>query len=358
MKKFSQNSLHIIGAGIAGLALGRALARKGISCTIHEKEPKLGVYSSGKNAGMIRIYEGDPVMGWFTRRGTELLFSLQENHPPFLEGTGLFINPVETDYREEGKKNGNTTEKHFERFNLVPGNALVSPDKLLAVLADEVIQGGSRILYNSEFIPSWNKEGLLSGHFSDGCIVEKDAYFILANGSFINAPAFSDFIKGMPVAPYKRHLAEIKMTEQSVQTLFSNAGIWWDELSGCYFRKTLTGIIATHGDQKKTTYNDYSAEQKEKELFVKNFYNAFPEISSASPEITDFRACLRTMATDQYPLIGKIKDRNYFYMIAFGGRGMTCGMAYAELAADMLAEPDNDYWPENVFSPTRFLQES
>ncbi|MGE3165801.1 MAG: NAD(P)/FAD-dependent oxidoreductase [Planctomycetota bacterium] len=69
MRQTSEREVIVVGAGLAGLAAGHALAAGGIrGVLVLESEPALAVHTSGRSAGMVRRLVEDP---WMARLAIE-----------------------------------------------------------------------------------------------------------------------------------------------------------------------------------------------------------------------------------------------------------------------------------------------
>jgi D-arginine dehydrogenase len=77
MARVSGGRVVVVGGGLAGLASAWALAGRGLSVTLVEREASPGHHASGRNAGLVRRVVDDPVLAALGRRGAELLL-----HPP------------------------------------------------------------------------------------------------------------------------------------------------------------------------------------------------------------------------------------------------------------------------------------
>jgi L-2-hydroxyglutarate oxidase LhgO len=72
-----------VGAGLVGLAIGRALARRGAEVTVFEKEPDLARHQSGHNSGVVHAgiyYPPGSLKATLCRRGVGLLKDFCAEH--------------------------------------------------------------------------------------------------------------------------------------------------------------------------------------------------------------------------------------------------------------------------------------
>ena len=66
----------VIGGGIAGLSVARALALRGRAVTLLEAEAQLGTHSSARNAQIWLPVDDDETTGPLARRSAEILTGL------------------------------------------------------------------------------------------------------------------------------------------------------------------------------------------------------------------------------------------------------------------------------------------
>src|ERR1700693_1062744 len=79
----------IIGAGFAGVSTAWALARAGMrSSLILEREFSYGTHASGRNAGLIRIAEEDPLIRALALRSLDYLRHFERDGQPIVRPTG------------------------------------------------------------------------------------------------------------------------------------------------------------------------------------------------------------------------------------------------------------------------------
>lgn len=84
-----QYQCAIVGAGFAGASTAAALARAGISSgIILEREFTFGTHASGRNAGLVRLVEEDPLIRTLALRSLETLRAVKVDGNPVLKTTG------------------------------------------------------------------------------------------------------------------------------------------------------------------------------------------------------------------------------------------------------------------------------
>jgi len=102
-----------VGAGLVGLAIGRALARRGADVTVFEKEPDVAQHQSGHNSGVVHAgiyYPPGSLKATLCRRGVGLLKDFCAEH--------------DVAYREIGKVVVARDEVERERLRGIESRAL------------------------------------------------------------------------------------------------------------------------------------------------------------------------------------------------------------------------------------------
>ena len=168
----------ICGAGILGLTIARELVERGVGeIFLLEKEPELGVHSSGRNSGVLHAgiyYTPDSLKAQFCYRGNLLMRQYcKERGIPILE-TGKVIvtkrkeelETLEELYRR-AKRSGVPVEmvgekelkeiepyaKTVEKALYSPFTAVVPPQRILHALEQELLQTGKvKILKKVRFL--------------------------------------------------------------------------------------------------------------------------------------------------------------------------------------------------------------
>lgn len=334
--------VHIIGGGIAGLLTAEALEARGKSWQLYERSGAIGPEASGKNAGIVRTYEADPVIAAVA--GGSLGY-YAANEPSF-DKTGILLRPWEFDYDVESAESRPFSHGRFTGFFL-PENGTVKPMPMLHRLANAAYKHG-KIIYNCD-----------AGIVIDGDIIHLR---LPSNGAGTLALAAGDQV----VIAAGEGCAAISDTLQAELGLISHqrtlyeyrntagyAGpVEWDEESGCYFRPWDETLVATAGEQipVPVTYARDNTPVKSEES-INLLEKQFPQLSRAA--LVGYRTCRRTMPLDNRPFCGK--DRQFdrlFWFTGLGGRGISIAPVLADALADLVCghEPKHDLAP---FSPAR-----
>jgi L-2-hydroxyglutarate oxidase LhgO len=109
----------VVGAGIVGLAIGRALAARGAEVTVFEKEPDLALHQTGRNSGVVHAgvyYPPGSLKATLCRRGVGLLKDFCAEHDLPYQEIGKVV--VARDEVERGRLD---EIERRARANGVPG---------------------------------------------------------------------------------------------------------------------------------------------------------------------------------------------------------------------------------------------
>jgi len=190
MRKITKTDFLIIGAGIIGLAIAKALrelySEKEI-CII-EKEESLGAHASGRNSGVLHAgfyYTPDSLKAKFTRQGNQELKEFCEEKGLRLNKCGKVVvakNEKELETLFELKRRGDIngvelyiiTEKELKDLEpnaktykyalLSPNTATVDPLEVLKALESELREKEVKFFFNSPYEKKLNDDlGIIAG---------------------------------------------------------------------------------------------------------------------------------------------------------------------------------------------------
>lgn len=329
--------VHILGGGIAGLLLAAELERRGIAWHVWEKAPQPGAEASGKNAGIIRSYEADPVISKLARMS---LAYYRANEPSF-DGCGIAIAPWEFDYLAPDYPK--TTLISGKEGILLTEDGCVEPVHVLQRLAGASYRHG-KIHYSVTARVDCAGSNLI-WRFGDK---EPDAgdSIVIACGE--GAIAFDSALgRNLKLLPHLRTLYEYE------NVLNYRGPVQWDEESGCYFRLSGNTITATAGEQipvpprAANESDDCQADEKSPAVLARQF----PILQQG--KLLRWRSCRRLMALDNRPYCGRDAElANLYWLTGLGGRGMSIAPALARLLADLIVLGKGDELLE-ALSPAR-----
>lgn len=381
----SHADVVVVGAGFAGLATARELARAGLDVVVLEAEAIPGFHSSGRNAAIARRLIEEPAVAALAARGMELLERLPSEVPLFARTGGLLVG----DDALLSRLASVAAAIPIEAQRLGPDDLLRRVPALAgAELVSEGREAAARGLVGGLFVPDdgvVDIHALLSAllapvrartHFSTPVTaLERDASSgrsprisavvtprgRIATSSVVNAAGFRAnaiaALAGLPPFPFepvRRHLFVTAPTD-----LVPRGAPWvWDGTSGWYFRPEGAGLLmcacdATrwHDDQPADPPVDPGA----KDALAEKFHRAVPGLRDARP--MRGWAGLRILTPDERFVIGADPRAPGFTWVAgLGGHGMTTSCAVGELGAlaargEPLPEPF-----ARAFDPLRFAK--
>lgn len=319
--------IYILGAGIAGLTLAASLERRSRPWRIFEKAGQVGEEASGKNAGILRTYETDPVIAPFARQS---LGYYRAAEPSYRE-CGLVLKPWEVDY---AAKPGASRKFSHGRFSgiFLPENGTLEPMQLLTRLVSaQVKYGGISPGEEARLEAAGEHVTLLSTGTSNTELSPGD-YVVVACGEGAKAIARS-LGRAPGLVAHRRTLFEFK------NPLAADGPVEWDEESGVYFRLSGGGqtLTATAGEQVPVSPQDSAAEDEEKLMAI--LIREFPFLSRDI--LVSTRTCKRLTPLDNRPFAGRDGVlKNLFWFTGLGGRGISIAPAVAEVLADLLCGKD------------------
>jgi (S)-2-hydroxyglutarate dehydrogenase len=166
-------SVGVVGAGLIGLAVGRALARRGAAVTVFEKEPDLALHQSGHNSGVVHsgiYYPPGSLKAMLCRRGVGLLKAFCAEHGLPYEEIGKVVvarNDLERDrlrdIQARAERNGVPGVRWLDPAGLAqiepnvagvaalhsPTTAIVDYRAVARALAAEIAAAGGQVLLST-----------------------------------------------------------------------------------------------------------------------------------------------------------------------------------------------------------------
>lgn len=365
----------VVGGGLAGLASAWALAGRGWSVTLVEREAACGHHASGRNAGLVRRVVDDPVLAALGRRGAELLLA----PPPDLAADALYRRTGSTLLAHgadaaglaaaaaEARAHGTTVDVRPARE--LPAEALLgvepAPDAVAALTPDdgvaeplEVVQALARACARRGVDLRLGGDVRLERAGPEGAAVtlagarlEADAV-VLAAGPWAEGLAAAVGAAPLPLASFRRHLfATLPAPTDPAPT--DPAGGWvWDLSRALYVRPGPDGgLILCACDHEPRPAEDTGPSPEAAARLAAHAARAAPALARL-PLLRTW-AGLRSFTPDGRFVVGRDPLAPALVWAAgLGGHGLTAGLAVGELVARaVLDEPDPLLAP---LSPARF----
>jgi len=305
--------------------LAEALDRRGAAWHLYEKAERAGSEASGKNAGIVRTHEVDPVLRYFTQQS---LAYYRENEPSF-EQNGMLLRSWEIDYDTEEREERTFLHGRYSG-KFYPDNGLIEPPRLMARLAGQTYRNG-KIHYN--FCTTLDQEGGCLTTIGDAktkaaIAIDESDFVVVACGE--GSIALSNTLaRPLMLTRYERTLFEY---ENSVNY---SGPVQWNEEASCYFRRLGKTLLSTAGEQ--IPVNEVRAEQNlefHRER-IATIEREFPFLSR--DRLVAHRTCLRVMPLDNRPYCGfDSAIKNLVWFTGLGGRGISIAPALSATLADYL----------------------
>jgi sarcosine oxidase, subunit beta len=313
----------ILGAGFAGCATAWALARRGIACTVLERETTLGTYASGRGAGLGRqLCEDDVTSGLAIRGAAILRDSLAHAWSP-TGGILGFEDAIHADeYIARAARLGVAHEvldragvrARWPHVDLamasalhVPSDGVIDAMALLGTFAD-----GIQIAY-----------GVTATRVTDG-VVETSAGRIEARVVVDAMGPWAGMLTGdPPLESFKRHLFVVEAEATAAPYLWhlGSRELYLRAEGGQVLVSPCDGDVTQPMDQKPS--DDADARLAARAPFL-----------AAAPIVRRW-ACQRAFAADRLMRLGRDPQRPWLvWAAALGGHGATASPAVGEVVAD------------------------
>ena len=173
MEKYYAKTV-VIGAGVVGLAIAKAITRGNNEVIILEKESKIGQITSSRNSGVIHAgvyYQSNTLKSQFCVEGNQLLYAYAKKfNVPFINTKKIIVANNESqmdqvlEIKEQAQSNGvenleilsdskiNKLEPLIKSFGglLVPSSGIIDQHSLMQSYLGEFESKGGMISYNSK----------------------------------------------------------------------------------------------------------------------------------------------------------------------------------------------------------------
>lgn len=332
----------IIGAGFAGTSCAWWLARLGMrNVVVLEREEMPGLHASGLNAGMARLFEEDEVVAPLAREGIEFIHNPPEGFAdkPLIECDGsLLLNccAVMPSCGYADKQQNSKTAKQqnkiaiLSREDAIQKISLLSDAKFNSALwtpTDGIVDIHA---YLWAFINGAKADGVkfLFGKNINDINIKPHDIIVNAAGAWAQEVANMFGAEDLKIKSYRRHLyCTPPMPEVDPKWPFV-----WDMKNEYYFRPESGGLLLGACDEEEVAPCTPPTNPKIRELLAEKLMKYCPAL--ANIQIAREWCGLRTFAPDRMPVIRwDRKVKNFFWLAALGGRGVTCAAAVGRMAA-------------------------
>lgn len=331
----------IIGGGIAGLSVARALALAGhgTGTLVLDREPLMGFYASGHNAGIARQLTGRAEHTALTRKGCLALTQagLMERHGGcLLAAEAGALDPVVAEAEAFGipveRKPGSPVVDVQAAEHLgVPSDGVIDVDAMLHACAEVARAGGARLWYGASCT------GIHPG--PEGFEVETDRgrvrarYLVNAAGAW--AQGVGRMAGGLDLAfqPLRRHLVWSPLPRPA-----DHPWTWWVDRD-LYLRPESGGLLLCACEEQSVALPNPGLQPSTDEAILEKLSGLLKDCAPALADLPIARlwSGLRTFAPDRRFVLGPDPRNPRLHWVAgLGGHGMTSGLAVGEQVARCL----------------------
>lgn len=332
----------VVGGGIAGLSVAKALAERGRDVTLLEMEPALGSHSSARNAQIWLPVDDDETTGPLALRSAEVLSGLLGHEAEWLTRSGaLVLAPDEAGAAsvargaEKGGVRAAPIDLDAARAESpvitaqagvplrIEGAGIFDPHAMVGALHRAARDLGVRVRMGAPV------RGL------SGRGVELESERIEADEVVIAAGAWAGELGALagadiPLVALRRHLVLLEADPRAAGTT-----VWRFGAPQVYWRPESGGVLASPCDEEPVAPSLPAADPAALEALAEALDPVAPSLVDA-PVRTKW-ACLRTYAHDRELVIGPDpRAPGVSWMAGFGGRGMTVAVAAGELCARLM----------------------
>lgn len=358
----------IVGAGFAGAATAWALARRRLGPgIILEREFSYGAHASGRNAGLVRLAEEDPLIRALAVRSLEALGRVSVDGHAVLRQTGALTlarraEAADVDHRRNGLRDCGIDANVLPRADAIarfpllrtfefdlalwtPQEGVVDIHALLGYYLDEARRGGFALRTHAA---------------AEGLIVESGrAVGVRTNSGDVYAEVIVDAsgawagrigrASRLPLRPFRRHLC----TTGGAAGWERDSPYVWMWSNELYCRPELDGLLMSPCDVTPAEPETLTDDPGIGDLLASRLAHHAPGLLELPLRRT--WACLRTFAPDHRPIIGADPDLpGLFHVSGLGGFGMMTSPAVGEAAAAAIAGDTLDWIDLRDVSAARF----
>lgn len=360
----------IVGAGLAGAATARWLARAGAgSITLLEREPRPGQHASVQNARMIRQLTHDPQLSalliegtrWFAEhaaaidfRQTGSLLAADADDWPRLRAwteavpaSALEVHALSAD--ELASRAPLAAGGPHAGALFTPSDGTLDVAKLLALYLEEATAAGASLQLHRGVIGLFREGGAWRVELQGAPALESDVV-VIAGGAWSGELAALAGATPIPFEPRRRHVFA-----SGPRPDVDPATPWVWDMHGVYFRPTgAGGLLLSPCDTTVVDPGNPALDLTEHARLQQLLADRFPRLTDVL--VSRAWAGLRTFPPDDRFVVGwDTTVDNLFWVAGLGGHGLTTSPAIGALAARLLTAAPGTTEPATAdLSPARF----
>jgi glycine/D-amino acid oxidase-like deaminating enzyme len=366
----SSTRVVIVGAGFAGASTAWGLAALDAGPgVLLEAEPTIGVHASGRNAGLLKMSEDDPLIRTMAVRTLRQLIDFEPGVPDLMRRCGGLtlgaqalsdsLDAIAAGLRNEGVAVDRLDARGARgRFSFLAGvefdTALWCPDEgvvdvhaLLTHYLKLARAGGFHLHVDCRVTDLATSGGRVVGVETTRGRIECDVV-IDATGAW--AGRLGRAGRPLPMQPVRRHLFVSGPVAGGTRA-------WpfvWADGADFYFRSEGDGLLLSPCDQTPFEPCLPNTDPAAAEMLAEKLARHAPGLGNLG--LRKSWACLRTFAPDRRPVIGADPERpGLFHVSGLGGSGMMTSAAVGEAAARVVTGVALDWIDPADVSPARLL---
>jgi D-arginine dehydrogenase len=339
-------AIIVVGGGVAGLSTAWQLAQLGVrDVHLFESEPLLGMHASARNAAIFLPLEESLSAVWLAARSRDLLDTRLGTS--WLSVQGVSLVAAHEDALDELRFCARRFGVFHDRWGPsqveaklplladsdvgyaihLPLGGVIDLHLVMSALRKWALVAGARIHTGSNVVGIDVREGRASGVFlQDGRRIESERVVIAAGAWAGRVGALGGAELGL--TPLRRHLVHLV---GEVMPRWNTPAVWRLD-DQVYFRPESGGVLASPCDEVPCEPGVPATDGAQLEVLAEKLSRMAPALGEG--RVQRSWACLRTFAEDKELVVGEDpRLKGLFWIAGMGGRGMTCGIAAAELLA-------------------------
>jgi D-arginine dehydrogenase len=338
----------VVGGGVAGLSVARALAEQRLRVLLLERGRALASEASGNNAAIFRPLEEHASSAALPRRSRQLLGAWFG--PELFDPVGLALVSARGAAITALAAEAVTAEVAHERLDraelwrrvpsLAGGEAqhalllheggVLDVPALTSGLAAQARAFGAELRTEVAVRALVQRAGRIEGvTLTDGSALRAGRVIVTA-GAW-NAQLGRDSQLTLPVTPLRRHLLQLT----AAAGLAPTEPVVWRLEDEVYYRRTGEAVLASPCDEVEAEAGDVARDETVVTDLHSKLLRLAPVLANAS--VVRAWACLRTFATDRELVVGEDpRAQGLYWFAGLGGRGMSVAPAAAECLANIV----------------------